>query len=615
MAFSLTTRRVRLQADYTENNAVIDRKSGKRISIPLATEVRFEIGIFAGLKNGAPNSANQVASVTDWESLTLTLQQSRGTNFVSKTVSSFTALTYATWNDDTGQHCTVDLTDSETNIPPGRYKLALTVETADFGPCVFGSGEIDVFDAHSLNSADPADVNPGAPISRDAADQRYAPLGGGSTCGNCVFVDVDGSDTTGARERFDKPFLTLEAARTAAQAGDTIYVRSGSYTVTASLAKAGVHWHFAPGTSVTKSNNANVAIWDDNNTAMSFSVTGHCDFTRTTSNATTCDLIRVRHASSVISIAGRDFTVAAPGGADSSLLRQEGGTVTVEGRYANGSATNAGFPSCYAFWWFNGEGTVRFRKITSDYATVFGGVQAAPTGEFHAYAEEIFGAVGFANVDNSVALPATMWIQCNILREVPAENPTNSSVTVGGYGKIYVTAQKIYGFVAAAGFSGIVYVTAQKHEATRSISETSQGPFIDWGQDGSTTGTLFYNVNHLDPKTFTGPCFQVFSGTVNVGTASLTTGAATEGITLNGGTLNLGPGVYINTSANNATNPVTIHGGTLKVEGRLISQGARKSIANGDAGTYTVDAWGGRANNDADTGITANGLTVDSTVT
>jgi hypothetical protein len=180
-----------------EDGAVIDRRSGKRIEIPLASDIRFEIGIFAGLQDGAPSSSDQVASEEGWESLTLTLQRNRGANVVSKTVTEFTALTFATWNDDSAQHCIVDLTDSETNIEPGKYRLALTVQSEEFGPYPVGTSDIIVFDPHNLNSSDPADENPGAPISRDAADARYARIGAGE--GSGLFnPDITSFDDLGA---------------------------------------------------------------------------------------------------------------------------------------------------------------------------------------------------------------------------------------------------------------------------------------------------------------------------------------------------------------------------------------------------------------------------------
>jgi hypothetical protein len=354
-------------------------------------------------------------------------------------------------------------------------------------------------------------------------------------------------------------YATLALAKAAALAGQSIYVGPGSYTITASLAKNGVNWDFALGATVSRTDNTAEAIWDDGNTAMTFTVTGEGDFSRSTSNATNADIIRLRHASSDIAIYGRDFTGAAPGNAESSVLRQEAGRVVVEGRFANCTATAAGLPTAYAFWWLNGEGYVRFRKITSDYASVFGGVSATPTGEFHAYAEEFVGAVGFY----ALQATATMWIQGNILREVPASNPTISAVTCGGTGKIYVTVQKAYGMVQASAFDGLVYFNADKHEATRNFSETSSGTLIDWGTDGGSTGTLFYDCPHLDPKTFTGPSFNIGSGVVNIIQASLTGAATTSGVAQAGGTIRISGLVRLDTVANSATSPITKSGGSL----------------------------------------------------
>jgi hypothetical protein len=51
-----------------------------------------------------------------------------------------------------------------------------------------------------------------------------------SDYGKTLFVDaVFGNDGTGTREKFDLPFLTISAAITAANIGDTVHVRPGSY--------------------------------------------------------------------------------------------------------------------------------------------------------------------------------------------------------------------------------------------------------------------------------------------------------------------------------------------------------------------------------------------------
>lgn len=69
--------------------------------------------------------------------------------------------------------------------------------------------------------------------------------------GNLVWVDlVNGSNATGQRGKSHRPFLTLTAAKTAAQSGDTIVVLPGAYS-DQDLAKNGVTWLLLPGVTIT----------------------------------------------------------------------------------------------------------------------------------------------------------------------------------------------------------------------------------------------------------------------------------------------------------------------------------------------------------------------------
>ncbi len=130
MPFTLDVHRIRLQCDYAEPGAVLNRLTGAAVRIPKASEVRFEIGIFAGLNGQRPTAAAQVASTSGWSTLTLTLQRTLGVNILSKSTSSFTSLTADTWNDDSAQHASIILTETETDISLGKYLLGVTLETA-----------------------------------------------------------------------------------------------------------------------------------------------------------------------------------------------------------------------------------------------------------------------------------------------------------------------------------------------------------------------------------------------------------------------------------------------------------------------------------------------------
>jgi hypothetical protein len=98
--------------------------------------------------------------------------------------------------------------------------------------------------------------------------------------GNGVFVDaVNGNDGTGARGSITTSFQTITAAKTAAAAGDTIFVLPGTYPEN-DLLKDGVNYHFFIGAMVTNSSSS-VGIFDDTTTvaaAVTCQVTGDGNF-------------------------------------------------------------------------------------------------------------------------------------------------------------------------------------------------------------------------------------------------------------------------------------------------------------------------------------------------
>jgi hypothetical protein len=106
--------------------------------------------------------------------------------------------------------------------------------------------------------------------------------------GNVIWVDaINGNDSTGVLGNHSKPFLTLEAARTAATSGDLIYVLPGAYTVTTTatngIAKDGVNYYFEMGAVVTKTNAGD--IFNLTGFTVGFNVLGYGRFVRTTTAA------------------------------------------------------------------------------------------------------------------------------------------------------------------------------------------------------------------------------------------------------------------------------------------------------------------------------------------
>ena len=61
---------------------------------------------------------------------------------------------------------------------------------------------------------------------------------------NVLFVSLEGDDATAVKNKIGQPWLTMAAAVASATSGDLIYVFQGSYTVSTSLWKPGVNWHF-----------------------------------------------------------------------------------------------------------------------------------------------------------------------------------------------------------------------------------------------------------------------------------------------------------------------------------------------------------------------------------
>ncbi len=107
--------------------------------------------------------------------------------------------------------------------------------------------------------------------------------GGGASAANfltskVVWVDATaGSDATGARNNAAKPFATIEAAVTAAVAGDTVFVHPGSYTPTASISKDNIQIWCEEGVSISY----NTTLITGLSNGATFKLMGRAAFTAT----------------------------------------------------------------------------------------------------------------------------------------------------------------------------------------------------------------------------------------------------------------------------------------------------------------------------------------------
>ena len=102
--------------------------------------------------------------------------------------------------------------------------------------------------------------------------------------GRVLFVATTGSDTTGTIGNIAKPYLTLEAAKTASVNGDLIYVYPGTYNVTTTategLAKDGIGYYFSPKTIINKTTSGPIFYADG--FIYGFNVYGYGNFNKTT---------------------------------------------------------------------------------------------------------------------------------------------------------------------------------------------------------------------------------------------------------------------------------------------------------------------------------------------
>lgn len=101
--------------------------------------------------------------------------------------------------------------------------------------------------------------------------------------GRILYVATTGNDSTGTIGDLSKPYLTIEAAVSAAVSGDLIYVFTGTYNLTttasAGIAKDGVTYYFQPNTTVNKATTG--AIFNITGFTTGFNVYGLANFNKT----------------------------------------------------------------------------------------------------------------------------------------------------------------------------------------------------------------------------------------------------------------------------------------------------------------------------------------------
>jgi len=387
--------------------------------------------------------------------------------------------------------------------------------------------------------------------------------------GYTLWVDaVNGDDATGTTGRQDLPYLTLTAARDAANSGDLVYVRPGTYSITESLAKNGVNWYLEQGCSISKNNGGGLGIFDDDGVAMSFSVYGYgymeciddgTDFTRT------YGVIATRNAGTKINVAAKALHVEAP---------QE----------------DPGLTSCC--WGFNGDMFVTCDEMTGDYANniywenggmfitcpslVTNGIASvativndAPTGKLWVNSQQIAstnsgggGVLSCAGTRDDFQV----WVTCMEIEGV------ESSVLVSG-GKVYVSAQKITGPIVLS--DGQSWIKTDKH--------AGNGRFIE-----CQSGTHFFTSPDIEDNGTATDWIFVSGGDLTVLQSAAVGDAFTTA--LSGGVLRLKE-CTIDTSSGVSGVPITKSGGVVELDGcNLIAPSGVDSVSAPTAQTIEVRA-------------------------
>jgi hypothetical protein len=294
----------------------------------------------------------------------------------------------------------------------------------------------------------------------------------------------------------------LQAAKTFATSGDTIYVHRGTYD-TKNLLKDGVNYHFDQGAIVDYTGSAYGCIWDDSvdhgtGAGVTCRVTGHGIFRfsgtvpgTTASNwqstGSQAGAVWIGKASSDVYIEGDRFeitgdnTIPDPGNVsrgDATTIWQEEGRLVLKAHegiydYWQGDSVVA------CFYWLAGYGIIDAPEIisTSDsdapgHDAVSFAARVGNTDDCYVRADTIETVNGrgvrFTSPGNDDTSWA-MWVDC-----LTCKGGDGAVISRGGKG--YLTAQKTYGVIetSAAQANQILYLRTMKAEN----DATTLGPIL-----------------------------------------------------------------------------------------------------------------------------------------
>jgi hypothetical protein len=452
--------------------------------------------------------------------------------------------------------------------------------------------------------------------SKESTNMQSQIFRQGNTLQNSLFVSKSGSDSSGARNREDLPYLTLSAAKAAAVSGDTIIVEAGTYSEN-NLLKNGVNWHFMPGAIVSYADvdvTNGYGIFDDRATGACVSrITGAGTFIynidsnvlargvfATQNNATDLYIeaakIQITDITGITSIAGG---IAVK---DCARVVAKVGNI-IDQNYGTGSSYASG---CY---WEKGECQVTIHgKIQMDngYTVWCKEPAVATTTGFWLTAHQLdlfVPAPGFGSIQIDALTDAyRVWIQAKEITTVggPAIKQT-------GGGRVYIQAQKINCTSGAClqMTGGKIWISAQKFS-----SDTR------WLDIAGATTECDVDVLHWEDTSGAGvknDWLKFTNGTTTIrgNRAKIRQGSC---ILHTAGTARI-KGLTIDTTTTNAagSNPAVLAGNGLILESCLL---VAPALADSITGAFTVKSWNTLTNKAKNAGTTVQGtLTVDANVT
>lgn len=169
------------------------------------------------------------------------------------------------------------------------------------------------------------------------------------TTDNVLYVAKNGNDGTGTRNKLTSPYLTIQAAITAASSGDMVYVYPGTYNESIVL-KNGVNIYFTDGAIIS---NNTASIVTDNNVAVTCVIDGYGEFINTSTSSGRSVFV-ISNASSNIIIRAK---YVENNGYSGACLYMDNGTVRYEvtNSYSKTYGSNKGIYILAGTLYFKGE--------------------------------------------------------------------------------------------------------------------------------------------------------------------------------------------------------------------------------------------------------------------